>query len=336
MVTRTRWVYLVAAALVLPIVDRARLRCHPRGAEQVRQRLDPLLAAPRVARHINHSTIGVATAQRRTSLLRLLGPSLDCRWSTRRTTAGLPAFLTVFSSRHERLARPTARTAHGRTPIVNQVVAGNYDGIDVDYEFVWSVTRAEWPAITPQLGRVRRPRGQGAPRPAASCSPSRCHPVWNSGTSGYTVYAQPPIAPAVDRLRLMVYDWSITQPRPHRAELLGEPVIAYSTTSPGATEEAAARCAGIRSPLVDEEEHRGRCLPRRRAQAGRQHHDEGDRRRWQPARTTPSSSAHRRASMHVRVDRDGQRARRSCRRRTCRPPSSSSAPIDTAATRSAC
>ena len=41
-------------------------------------------------------------------------------------------------------------------------------------------------------------------------------PVWNDGANGYTVYAQPRSLPYVDRLRLMVYDWSITTPAPSR------------------------------------------------------------------------------------------------------------------------
>ena len=46
--------------------------------------------------------------------------------------------------------------------------------------------------------------------------------MWNSGTSGYTVYAQDQIAADVDRLRLMVYDWSIDLARSHLADVLGQ------------------------------------------------------------------------------------------------------------------
>ena len=54
-------------------------------------------------------------------------------------------------------------------------------------------------------------------------------PVWNGGSRGYTLYAQPQIAPYVDRLRLMVYDWSITNPGPIAPNFWVDSVIDYST-----------------------------------------------------------------------------------------------------------
>ncbi|MBI4934689.1 MAG: hypothetical protein HY828_12465 [Actinobacteria bacterium] len=107
------------------------------------------------------------------------------------------------------LADPAQRTAHVQT-ITNLVVAKGYDGIDIDYEvFAFTDGRTSWPATKPnwisfvtELGAALHAQGK--------LLSVTVPPVWNDGAAGYTVYAQPEIIPIVDRLRLMVYDWTVS------------------------------------------------------------------------------------------------------------------------------
>lgn len=108
------------------------------------------------------------------------------------------------------LLHDPAQRANHVAQITNLVVAKGYDGIDLDYEvFAFTDGRASWPATKPdwvsfvtELGAALH--GQGKLLSAT------IPPVWNGGSSGYTVYAPAEILPAVDRLRLMVYDWTVS------------------------------------------------------------------------------------------------------------------------------
>jgi spore germination protein YaaH len=140
--------------------------------------------------------------------------------------AGLPVFQTLFSSSTAGFEPAAVSATVGS--IVNGVVAGNFDGVDIDYEFVWSVKKANWGTISPKwvafiasLSSALHARGK--------LLSVTIPPTWNAGASGYTVYAQPLIAPYVDRLRLMVYDWSITNPGPIAPDFWVKSVIDYST-----------------------------------------------------------------------------------------------------------
>ncbi len=111
------------------------------------------------------------------------------------------------------LADPTTRTQHVQT-ITNLVVSRGYDGIDLDYEGFafsdgrasWTTTRANWAAFIAELGRALHDQGK--------LLVVTVPPIWDNGTSGYWVYAWPEMLPHIDRLRLMVYDWSVSAPGP--------------------------------------------------------------------------------------------------------------------------
>lgn len=110
------------------------------------------------------------------------------------------------------LADPAARAAH-IADLVALVVNNGYDGLDLDYEvFAFSDGRASWPATQPnwtafvtELGAALKAQGKllsvTVPPP---CDMNRqCGP-----DKGYWVYNVTGIAPAVDRIRIMAYDYS--------------------------------------------------------------------------------------------------------------------------------
>jgi len=147
--------------------------------------------------------------------------------------AGLPVIPTIYDSSpagtmRTVLADPFARANHVQR-IVDLVMSKAYDGIDIDYEvFAFGDGRSRWAAITPtwvafvrELSTALHSRGK--------LLSVTVPPVWANGTSGYGVYAQGQIAPYVDRLRLMVYDWSVGVPGPISPITWVKSVVAYST-----------------------------------------------------------------------------------------------------------
>lgn len=114
------------------------------------------------------------------------------------------------------LADPTTRTQHVQA-ITSLVVGRNYDGVDLDYEGFaftdgrasWAATRPNWAAFVIELGASLHANGK--------LLSVTVPPIWDNGSSGYQVYswhertAGLDILPSVDRLRLMVYDWSVSQ-----------------------------------------------------------------------------------------------------------------------------
>lgn len=113
------------------------------------------------------------------------------------------------------LADPTTRAQHVAA-ITNLVVGRNYDGIDLDYEgFAFSDGRASWPTTRPAWAQFVIDLGASLHANGKLLSVT-VPPIWDSGSSGYQVYSwheRTPgldIMPSVDRLRLMVYDWSVS------------------------------------------------------------------------------------------------------------------------------
>jgi spore germination protein YaaH len=114
------------------------------------------------------------------------------------------------------LKDPAARAAHVNQ-LVDLVLANGYDGIELDYEkfafsdgtSTWPTTRPAWVAFVTELGGALH----GAGKLLALAVP----PMYdgrNSSTSGYWVYDYAGIAPAVDSLRIMTYDYSVSRPGP--------------------------------------------------------------------------------------------------------------------------
>ena len=113
------------------------------------------------------------------------------------------------------LANTTSRTLHVQN-IVKLVMDGGFDGIDLDYEGFafsdgqdsWATTQPVWVAFVTELAAALHANGK--------LLSVTIPPTWLAGgaPTGYPVYAQASIAPVVDRLRLMVYDWSVSSPGP--------------------------------------------------------------------------------------------------------------------------
>jgi spore germination protein YaaH len=113
------------------------------------------------------------------------------------------------------LASPTSRTK-----IVNLitalVLANNFDGIDLDFEgfaFVdgtatWSTTQPNWDAFVKELSTVLHT----ANKLLSITTPVLFDPA--TGKQGYYVYDWASIAPMIDRLRIMTYDYSTASPGP--------------------------------------------------------------------------------------------------------------------------
>lgn len=132
------------------------------------------------------------------------------------------------------LADPTKRTAHVNE-IVNLVVSNNYDGIDLDYEkfafsdgrATWDSTRPNWTAFVQQLGEAMRAQGKilsvTIPPP---CSVSGAC----GGNNGYYVYNMDGIAPFVDIIRIMAYDYSYSVAGPVAPYNWVRSIVQYSAS----------------------------------------------------------------------------------------------------------
>jgi len=127
------------------------------------------------------------------------------------------------------LADPAQRAVHVQA-IVNLVAARGFDGIDLDYEGFaftdgkasWPTTQPNWVAFVSELGVALHDRGK--------LLSVTIPPTWGttSPPSGYWVYDQQAIAGATDRIRLMVYDFSVGSPGPIAPMSWVNQVITYS------------------------------------------------------------------------------------------------------------
>lgn len=113
------------------------------------------------------------------------------------------------------LAKPAARTQIVQA-ITTMVISNNYDGIDLDFEgfaFVdgnasWSKTAPLWTAFVKELSASLK-----AQKKLLSVStPYVLDP--KGAQKGYFVYAWAAIAPFIDRLRIMTYDYSVAKVGP--------------------------------------------------------------------------------------------------------------------------
>ena len=150
--------------------------------------------------------------------------------------AGLPVIPSITDGTAKDVMRgilddPVKRANHV-AKITKLVIDNAYDGIDLDYEgfaFVdgsatWSATKPDWISFVRELATALHAKGK-----VLSVT---VPPVYVSSgvTRGYTVYAQPEIAPYVDRLRLMVYDWSVGAAGSIAPMWWVNAVIAYSSS----------------------------------------------------------------------------------------------------------
>lgn len=113
------------------------------------------------------------------------------------------------------LANPLKRTQVVKT-ITDLVIANNFDGIDLDFEgfafsdgnSTWATTRPNWVAFVQELSAALHLQG----KLLSITTPVLFDPT--TGKKGYTVYDWASIAPSIDRLRIMTYDYSTSSPGP--------------------------------------------------------------------------------------------------------------------------
>jgi 5-hydroxyisourate hydrolase-like protein (transthyretin family) len=129
------------------------------------------------------------------------------------------------------LATAANRTKIAKT-ISDFVEVNNYDGIDLDFEgfaFVdgnatWAKTAPLWVAFVKELSALLHAKNK-----LLSVSTSyNFNPAEKQ--KGYTVYAWPQIAPHIDRLRIMTYDYSVAKVGPIGPIAWTEKTVAYATS----------------------------------------------------------------------------------------------------------
>jgi spore germination protein YaaH len=127
------------------------------------------------------------------------------------------------------LANPTSRTQVVNA-ITNLVMTNNYDGIDLDFEgfaFVdksstWKSTQPNWIAFVKELSAVLKSKN----KLLSVSTPYLYNPA--EAQKGYFVYAWADIAPFIDRLRIMTYDFSVSKPGPLGPLAWTEKTIKYA------------------------------------------------------------------------------------------------------------
>jgi spore germination protein YaaH len=100
--------------------------------------------------------------------------------------------------------------------IVGAVESQNYDGIDLDFEgfaFIdpsssWKATAPNWVLFIKELSAVLHSKN----KILSVSTPYLYNPA--EAQKGYFVYAWAQIAPHIDRLRIMTYDYSVSRPGP--------------------------------------------------------------------------------------------------------------------------
>ncbi len=114
------------------------------------------------------------------------------------------------------LADPVRRQQHADA-IVALVTAGGFDGIDIDYEqFGYNDPHSSWEstsvAFTAFIGELStRLHAQGK---TLSVTVPPIYDAGRTDDSGYWVYDYATLAPLVDRLRILAYDYSVATPGP--------------------------------------------------------------------------------------------------------------------------
>ena len=135
--------------------------------------------------------------------------------------ARVPLIATVFDGMAKGqlaslLADPTSRRVHvdSLVKLVNEL---NFDGIDLDYEQFafadgrdsWATTRPNWVTFINELSVPLHAAGK---KLIVSAPP--IYDKSRSDSSGYWVYDFEAIAPFVDSVRVMAYDYSTSEPGP--------------------------------------------------------------------------------------------------------------------------
>ena len=150
--------------------------------------------------------------------------------------AGFQIIPTITDGMDKLVLANLLATATNRTKIVQTisdfVEVNKYDGIDLDFEgfaFVdgnttWAKTAPLWVAFVKELSALLHAKNK-----LLSVSTSyNFNPTERQ--KGYTVYAWPQIAPHIDRLRIMTYDYSVAKAGPIGPIAWTEKTVAYATS----------------------------------------------------------------------------------------------------------
>ncbi len=129
------------------------------------------------------------------------------------------------------LATPATRT-QVVTTITNLVLANNFDGIDLDFEGFafsdgsasWPATQVAWDAFILELSTSLHNSG----KLLSVTTPVLFDPA--TGKRGYYVYDWATIAPLIDRLRIMTYDYSTSSPGPIGPITWAEQAVSYAVS----------------------------------------------------------------------------------------------------------
>lgn len=138
---------------------------------------------------------------------------------TQLRAAGIPIIPAIADASRAKtmanmLADPIKRTSHV-ADIMNLVVSNGYDGIDLNYEKFafsdgsasWDSTQPNWTAFVQELGTAMKAQG----KKLIVTIPPPCSMSGNcSARTGYYVYNMIGIAPFVDSVRIMAYDYSLS------------------------------------------------------------------------------------------------------------------------------
>lgn len=143
------------------------------------------------------------------------------RYRAATAAAGVELVATVFDDTDEGvmaaiLADPATRTAHVAA-LVTLVRDGGFTALEIDYESfafkdsrsTWATTRPNWIAFLAELDVALAPIG--------AALMVAVPPVYDGGQSdisGYWVYDYAAMGGIVDRIRVMAYDYSFSEPGP--------------------------------------------------------------------------------------------------------------------------
>ena len=140
--------------------------------------------------------------------------------------AGVPLLATVFDDSPRGamaavLANPATRAKHVEALVTLVTTAGTdalgYDGLDLDYETfafsdprsTWATTSVAWIAFLTELSAALQPLDK-----LLVVSVPPVYDGERTDRSGYWVYDYAAMAPLVDRIRMMTYDYSVASGEP--------------------------------------------------------------------------------------------------------------------------
>lgn len=152
--------------------------------------------------------------------------------------AGVTVIPSVVDGSAARAMATVLKSASGRrahvAQLVSLVTARGFDGIELDYEkfafsdgrATWATTRPAWVSFVKELGSALHARGKLL---------ALAVPVMYDGdrdsSSGYWVYDYAGVSGAVDSLRIMTYDYSVSRPGPISPLSFVRRTLSYAVTA---------------------------------------------------------------------------------------------------------